>query len=149
MKLKIKKYNYSSDWEYNFLRKIGGEGSFTVPFHCVQYDNFLIVSDSHENSIKVFSREGDFLHKFGKKGVGDGEFNTPGCLSVNKAGHLMVCDELNHRVQVFDLNGKFVTKFGTKGGRIGELRNPASTEVLSDGKIVVSDHKNNRIQIFE
>ena len=132
-----------------FLRKIGEEGSLTYPFHCVQYDNFLIVSDSDENSIKVFSREGDFLYKFGKKGEGDGELNTPRCLSFNKAGHLMVCDAGNHRVQVFELNGKFMRKFGTKGSGIGQLNRPVSTAVLSDGKIVVSDFNNDRIQIFE
>jgi len=132
-----------------FLRKIGGKGSFKKPWHCVQYDNFLIVSDSGENSIKVFSREGEFLYKFGKKGKGDGDFNTPRCLSVNKAGHLMVCSEQNHRVQVFELNGKFLTKFGTRGSGIGELNNPISTAVLSDGRIVVSEFSNNRIQIFE
>jgi len=132
-----------------FICKIGGEGSLKEPLHCIQYDNFLIVSDSAKNSIEVFSREGDLLYKFGKKGEGDGEFNTPRCLSVNKAGHLMVCDAKNHRVQVFELNGKFITKFGTKGSGIGEFNNPVSTAVLSDGKIVVSDFFNNRIQIFE
>ena len=132
-----------------FLRKIGREGSFIGPWHCVQYDNFLIVSDSDENSIKVFSREGDFLYKFGKKGEGDGEFNKPCCLSVNKAGHLMVCDASNHRVQVFDLNGRFITKFGTKGSRTGEFNLPIYTAVYSDGRIVVTDLGNHRIQIFE
>ena len=98
-----------------FLRKIGGEGSFTYPVHCVEYDKYLIVSDGNEHCIKMFSRDGNFLYKFGKQGEGDGEFNNPRFLSINKAEHLMVCDELNHRVQVFELSGKFLTKFGTKG----------------------------------
>ena len=132
-----------------FLRKVGGERFFTFPLHCVQHDKYLIVSDSGEHCIKVFSREGDFLYKFGNKGEGDGEFNEPRCLSVNKAGHLMVCEELNHRVQVFEVNGKFISKFGTKGSGIGEFNKPLSTAVLSDGKIVVSDLVNHRIQIFE
>ncbi|XP_078352842.1 tripartite motif-containing protein 2-like [Oculina patagonica] len=51
-----------------FLRKIGVEGSFTFPFHCIQYDKYLIVSDSDEDCIKVYDREGNFLYKFGKKG---------------------------------------------------------------------------------
>jgi len=131
------------------LRKISGGGSLNNPLHCIQYDNFLIVSDDVENCIKVFSREGDFLYKFGKKGKGDGEFNAPRCLSVNKAGHLMVCDKWNHRVQVFELNGKFITKFGTNGSGIGEFYRPFSTAVLSDGRIVVSEFGNDRIQIIE
>ena len=132
-----------------FLRKIGVEGSFTFPWHCIQYDKYLIVSDSHEHCIKVCDRDGNFLYKFGKKGEGDGELNEPRCLSVDKAGHLMVCDAGNYRVQVFELSGKFITKFGTKGSGIGEFNRPISTAVLSDGWIVVSDYNNHRIQIFE
>ena len=131
------------------LQKIGGEGSFTLPFHCVPYDKYLIVSDSHEHCIKVFERGGKFLHKFGKQGKGDGEFNFPRCLSVNKAGHLMVSESKNHRVQVFELNGRFITKFGTKGNGIGGFENPICMAVLSDGRIVVTEFNNHRIQIFE
>jgi len=133
----------------HFLRKIGEEGSFNTPWHCVQYDNYLIVSDSAENCIKVFYKDGTYLYKFGKKGSGDGEFNQPRCLSVNKAGHLMVCDRENNRVQVFQLSGKFATKFGTQGNRIGKFAGPISTAVLSDGRIAISDFENHRIQIVE
>jgi len=132
-----------------FLRKIGEQGSFTFPYDCVQYENYLIVSDSDENCIKVFNRDGTILYKFGKKGEGNGEFNKPRGLSVNKAGHLLVCDLWNHRVQVFDLSGNFVAKFGTKGRGIGEFDCPLSSTVLSDGRIAVTDYVNNRIQIFE
>ena len=132
----------------HFLRKIGTKGSFSFPFHCIQHRNHLVVSDAHDHCVKVFNREGKFLHKFGKEGDGDGEFNEPGYLSVNKAGQLMVCDLGNHRMQVFELSGKFVTKFGTQGSETGELIRPISTAVLSDGKIVVSDFGNNRLQIF-
>ena len=129
-----------------FLSKIGKEGSFTKPFHRIQHDNYLIVSDSGDHSVTLFDRKGNFLYKCGKRGNADGEFNTPRCLSMDKAGHLMVCDEQNNRIQVFDLSGKFVAKFGTKGSGMGEFDVPA---VLSDGKIVVTDLPNNRIQIFE
>ena len=134
----------------HYLSKIGKEGSFTKPFHCIQYDNYLIVSDRGENCIKVFNKDGLFLYKFGKKGSGDGELDTPSGLLFNKAGHLMVCDRENNRGQVFELSGKFVAKFGTKGSRIGEFINGlVSTAVLSDGRIVASDWGNHRIQIFE
>ncbi|XP_078352834.1 E3 ubiquitin-protein ligase TRIM45-like [Oculina patagonica] len=132
-----------------FFRKIGVEGSFIFPWHCIQYYKYLIVSDHDADCIKVYDRDGNFLYKFGKTGEGDGEFNKPRCLSVNKAGHLMVCDTWNYRVQVFELSGKFVTKFGRKGSGIGEFDLPISTAVLSDGRIVVSDFCNHRIQIFE
>ena len=138
---------FSADGQ--FVHKLGTEGSFTEPFHCIQHDNYLIVLDNGDHSVKLFDRKGNFLHKFGKKGNADGEFNSPHCLSMDKAGHLLVCDTFNHRVQVFDLSGKFVAKFGSKGSGIGKFNAPISAAVLSDGKIVVSDINNNRIQIFE
>ena len=135
-----------------FIRKIGGKGAFTSPYHCVQYEEYLIVSDREKHCVKVLNKEGNFRYKIGKKGNGDGEFNEPHCLSVNKAGHLVVCDTGNHRVQVFELcerSGKFVTKFGTKGKGNGEFNKPISSAVLSDGRIAVTDFENHRVQIFE
>ena len=73
----------------------------------------------------------------------------PGCLFMNKAGHLMVCDGENHRIQVFDLSGKFGAKIGAKGSGMGEFNLPVSAAVLSDGKIVVTDLLNHRTQIIE
>ena len=132
-----------------FLMKIGVQGSLAFPVHCVQCDRYLIVSDYKEHCMKVYDRNGNFQYKFGKQGGGDGEFNGPVCLSVNKSGHLMVCDSGNDRIQVFELNGKFVGKFGTKGSNLGEFKSPWSAAVLSNGRIAVSDLSNHRIQMFE
>ena len=132
-----------------FLMKIGGQGSFSFPFHCVQCDRYLIVSDCHEHCMKVYDRNGNFQYKFGKQGGGDGEFNNPRFLSVNKSGLLMVCDSGNKRIQVFKLNGKFVGKFGTNGSYIEELPSPWSVAVLSNDRIVVSDFGNDYIKMFE
>ena len=132
-----------------FIVKIGGQDCFTAPFHCVQCDELLIVSDSAQGCIKVFNKEGQFQYKFGKKGEGDGEFIHPNLLSVTQSKHLLVCDLGNHRIQVFELTGKFVGKFGTKGSELGEFSWPFSVAVLSNDHIVVSDLGNHRIQIFE
>ena len=132
-----------------FLMKFGGQGSFTYPVHCVQCDRYLIVSDCYEQGMKVYDRNGNFQYKFGKQGGGDGEFNKPRCMSVNKSGHLMVCDRDNNRIQVFEVNGKFVGKFGRDGSNLGEFNDPFSVAVLSNGRIVVCEWKNNRIHILE
>ena len=132
-----------------FLRSIGSEGSFSTPTHCIQYKEYLIASDFEEHCIKVFDKAGHFLYKFGKYGTGDGEFNGPYHLSINKAEHLMVCDTNNHRIQVFEVNGKFLGKFGSEGDKIGQLCRPTSTAVLSDGMIIVTDYDNHRVQIFK
>ena len=132
-----------------FQRSIGSEGSFTFPFYCIQYKEYLIASDFKDDCIKVFDKAGHFLYKFGKRGTGDGEFNGPYHLSINKAEHLMVCDENNHRIQVFEVNGNFIGKFGSKGKKIGRFSRSLSSAVLSDGRIVVTEFYNHRVQIFE
>ena len=132
-----------------FLRIIGEDGSFIYPIHCIQHDNYFIASDGGDHCIKVFDKQGKFLYKFGKRGSGDGEFNQPSFLSVDRAGHLLVCDSLNHRVQVFKLNGEFVTKFGAFGKEEGNFNQPISTAILSDGRIIVTEFGNHRVQIFE
>ena len=129
--------------------KIGGQGSFTYPVHCVQCGEYFIVSDSSEHCIKVFNREGHFQYKFGKQGERDGKFNEPRFLSVTQSKHLLVCDGKNHRIQVFELDGKFVGKFGINGSRLGEFNYPFSVAVLSNDQIVVCDKDNHRIQIFQ
>ena len=135
--------------EGKFLLKIGEQGSFTFTFHCIQCYKYLVVSDTSEHCINAFDRNGHFQYKFGKQGGGDGEFNGPRGLSVNKLGHLMVCDTDNHRIQIFELNGKFVGTFGTNGSNLGELNRPWSTAVLTNGRIVVSDFSNDHIHIPE
>ena len=129
--------------------KIGGQGSFSFPVHCVQCGEYFIVSDSNEHCIKVFNREGHFQYKFGKKGEGNGEFNRPRFLSVTQSKQLLVCDMDNHRIQVFELDGKFVGKFGTDGTKLGEFKEPFTVAVLSNDQIVLCDKNNHRIQIFQ
>ena len=89
------------------------------------------------------------IYKFGKEGSGDGEFNKPFCLSVDRAGHLLVCDSWNHQVQVFKLNGEFLTKFGASVKEEGKFNQPISTAILSDGRIIVTEFVNGQIQVFE
>ena len=132
-----------------FLRRIGEEGSFVVPVHCIQHDNCFIVSDIGDSCIKVFDKQGKFLYSFGTMGAGDGEFNSPFCLSVDKAGHLLVCDASNHRVQVFKLNGELITKFGATGKENKKMKSPVSIAFLSNGRIIVTEFGNDRVHVFE
>ena len=135
--------------EGKFLKKISGQGSFDFPLHCIQYSRYLIVSYHRDHFIRVFDRYGNFQREFGKHGTGNGEFNLPKCLLVNKSGQLMVCDSGNNRIQVFELNGKFAGKFGTRGENLGNFIYPSAIAALSTGRFVVADSSNHRIQIME
>ena len=77
---------------------------FTYPYHCLQHDKYLIVTDRNEHCIIVFDRDWDCLYNFGKKRTVEGEFHRPRCLLVKKAGQLLVLfNSMTPRVQVFEL----------------------------------------------
>lgn len=62
---------------------------------------YIIVADSGNNRIQIFSPEGTFLRSFGSWGSGDAEFKGLEGVAVMKSGSILVCDRENHRVQVF------------------------------------------------
>ena len=85
---------------------------------------------------------------FGKKGSGDGMFNTPYGVAVSDGDEIVVADCHNHRVQVFDSNGTFLRSVGHKGETAGELSYPVGVAINKDRNIFVAENGNNRIQIF-
>ena len=55
-----------------FLMKIGEQGYFTFPIHCVQCDRYLIVSDYLEHCVKVFTMMETFSTSLESKVEGTG-----------------------------------------------------------------------------
>ena len=114
------------------------------PVHCVSHGNRYFVSDFNGHCIKVFSDQGDFLYQFGRRGRGNGDFNLPAGLAVDKSGRLVVCDSYNHRIQLFQLDGTFCYKFGKQPS----FNAPASVAVLSDGKFAVTQYGRCNVQLL-
>lgn len=97
------------------------------------------VSDGYGNSRVVkFNKDGKFLTAWGKKGSGEGEFNLPHAVAVDKNGRVYVGDRENYRMQVFDANGKFITQWKHVGS-------PWGIAIPGDGFIYMCDGHNNRI----
>ena len=119
-------------------------GDQLLPGHCVSHGNRYFVSYECRHCIKVFSDQGDFLYQFGRKGIGDGEFNRPLGLAVDNLGRLVVCDSNNNRIQLFQLDGTFCCKFG----RGPSFNRPASVAVLSDGKFAVTQFGGDNVQLL-
>lgn len=69
-------------------------------FVAINADNHIIVSDFHNHKIKVFDSDGTFLHSFGSNGEGNGQFNAPTGVAVDKMGNILVADWGNSRIQV-------------------------------------------------
>lgn len=97
------------------------------------------VTDGYGNSRVVkFSKDGRYLTAWGKKGKGDGEFDLPHSVVVDRQGRVVVADRENYRVQVFDANGKFLEKWTHVGS-------PWGLDLLPDGSLFITDGHNSRI----
>ena len=91
------------------LQKLGSQGSgtkfpqFNYPrFVCHQAIDHntchIIVSDSGNHCIKVFSHTGEFIRKFGCKGSGDAQLKHPHGICMDSQNRIVVCDRNNKRV---------------------------------------------------
>jgi DNA-binding beta-propeller fold protein YncE len=97
------------------------------------------VTDGYGNSRVVkFTKEGRFIRAWGKKGDGEGEFNLPHAVAVDRRGRVYVGDRTNYRMQVFDEDGKFLAQWKHVGS-------PWGVVVTPDQHILMTDGYNNRI----
>ena len=112
-----------------------GPDKLTEPFSCLPYKNKFFVSNIGKECIKAFDKSGTFLHKFGKQGNQDGQFNHPSGLLIDSSNYLLVCDQQNNRVQQFSLDGRFT------GKSVTHLPNPRKIVATIDGRILVTTPK--------
>ena len=109
----------------------------------------LLVADSVGHCIAVFDLHGKFLSRFGKRGVGPGEFNFPTHVAADSRGDIYVTDSLNSRVQVFDSKGIFVRQIGALGDGAGSFTRPKGVAVDAEGRTYIVDAAFDNFQIFD
>jgi hypothetical protein len=90
----------------------------------------VLVTELGNHRVSQFALDGTFVGIFagtGKKGSGDGEFDSPRVITVlGSSGEAAVADEGNHRVKIFDSEGKYKRQFGTEGKEEdGQFFNPS------------------------
>lgn len=104
-----------------FVRYWGGLGNEPGQFYepsSVELDsNGVVIVAGHEDRVQRFTAEGELIDIFGVPGTGDGEFNHPHGLAVDRdRGDLIyVGDQENDRLQVFTVEGEFVRQWGDAG----------------------------------
>ena len=92
------------------------------------------VTDGYGNSRVVkFSKDGKYITAWGKKGNGEGEFNLPHSVAVDRQGRVYIGDRENHRMQVFDSDGKFLAQWKHVGSPWGLVMMPDESLFMCDG----------------
>ena len=124
-------------------------GTFMWPTSvAVDSQSNVYVADEWLNRISVFTKDGDWIGKWGTPGSGDGEINRPSGLAFDGNDNLYLVDSLNDRVQVFTKEGKFLSKWGSSGSGDGDFNIPWGIEIDKNGDVYVADWRNDRIQKF-
>ena len=108
----------------------------------------VYLADEALNRISIFTKDGDWIGKWGTLGDGDGEFNRPSGLAFDQGDNLFLVDGLNNRIQKFTKEGKFLAKWGEAGMGDGEFNMPWGIEIDKSGYVYVADWRNDRIQKF-
>ena len=63
----------------------------------------ILVADSKDQNVRVFSATGVHLYTFGRQGQGPGDFLGPCCIAFDRSGRLWVKDFGNRRYAAFRL----------------------------------------------
>lgn len=92
-------------------------GRFIEPSSVELDSTGVVIVAGHEDRVQRFDQDGNLIAIFGEPGAGDGQFNHPHGLAVDRArGDLVyVGDQENGRLQVFTREGEFIRQWGDDG----------------------------------
>ena len=83
-----------------FIREFG-QGKLIRPSGLLIADKYVYVSDFRGDCIVVYETSGQYVTSFGRRGLNEGEFDCPFCITSCVDGFIHVCDYGNGRVQIF------------------------------------------------
>lgn len=100
----IIKWVLASDYEdYNYPNGVATDPSGNVYVLMSQSGPPFMLFPPEKPRVEKFGSNGDFITRWGSRGVGDGEFAYPNSLAVDLSGNVYVADTYNHRIQKFSL----------------------------------------------
>uniref|UniRef100_A0A8B9B9V3 RING-type E3 ubiquitin transferase n=1 Tax=Anser brachyrhynchus TaxID=132585 RepID=A0A8B9B9V3_9AVES len=114
----------------------------------------IVVADSNNQCVQVFSNEGQFRLRFGVRGRSPGQLQRPTGVTVDMNGDIIIADYDNRWVSIFSpegkfkSNGKLVTKFGSRGTAERQFAGPHFVAVNNKNEIVVTDFHNHSVKVY-
>lgn len=137
----------------NYVTQWGGtQGSGNAEFNepqgiDVDSDGNVYVCDKQNRRIMKFDSSGTLLTKWGIQGDGDGQFQGPKDLAVDRINNkVYVLDEWQwpRRIQVFDLNGTYLSQWAMTTGD-SRVDQPNGIGIDKDGNVYVSEAQGDNI----
>ena len=117
-----------------------GDGQFRCPSGISIKGDVLYVADRENSRIQKLTSRGEFIHKFGQKGSGQGELDHPMAVIVNSNNRLIVSDYGNKRIQIFNEEGGWLLTIDIKGTDNSSFRCPSGLALDPQGNIHVAEN---------
>src|SRR5262249_26286808 len=133
--------------EFDF---VSGDPSDPTDIHAsiaVAPNGDVVVSDSGNDRIQVFTSQGRFMRQFGSQGAGKGQFGRVFDVAADSAGDLYVVDDLQQGVvQKFSPTGRFVWRIGGEASSDPDLADIHHlTSVDAHGRLVMVSDATGRV----
>ncbi|VDK34420.1 unnamed protein product [Taenia asiatica] len=129
-------------WNKNgMIFAIGARGRGVSEFACplgamFTRDTKLVIVDSNNANVQVFTSSGAFLLRFGEFGSEVGQMVRPTSVAETINSNYLISDFDLHCIHVFQPSGNYMSRFGQRN-----LAGPYDIAVDSKGKIFVADLK--------
>ena len=123
------------------------DGQFSSPRGISIKGEVLYVADSNNHRVQKLTSSGKFLHKFGQKGLGQGEFNWPWAVIIDFNNNLIVSDCENNRIQIFNENGSWLLTIDGKCSG-NHIMFPCGLALDPVGNIHIAMDGSNTIKVF-
>ncbi|XP_067117445.1 tripartite motif-containing protein 2 [Osmerus mordax] len=132
------------DLIYRIGTKGRNKGEFTNLQGVAACSGRILIADSNNQCVQIFSNEGEFKSRFGVRGRSPGQLQRPTGVAVHPNGDIIIADYDNKWVSIFSSEGKFKTKLGS-----GRLMGPKGVSVDQNGHVIVVDNKACTVFIFQ
>lgn len=131
--------------EVNYISRAGDE-PFASPVG-VAFDSSgnVLVSDSVNARVYVFSIQGEYLRELGR---GEVAFQRPAGIAVAGNGDVYVVDVLAHKLKKFDKAGRYLGDFPREGSG-DPLNLPSNVAVDREGSVYVTDSMNFTVKKYD
>ena len=109
----------------------------------------VLMTDAEAGQVVRVRSGGVEVARSGRRGTGDGEFNTPTAVAEAPDGTIWILDTFNFRVQQLDPELRYLSQFGQHGDGSGHFALAKGLVIDPDGHLYVSDARFDAVQVFD
>jgi tripartite motif-containing protein 71 len=139
------------------IHKFSGSGTFIADWQIdVPADPFAFASpssiavdrttgtvfctDFYNNRIQVTTGTGGYIGEWGSAGSGDGQFNSPRAIALDRVGNVYVADTGNSRIQKFTTAGQYLGQWPAP--------EPVGLVIAGNGDVYVVENLSDGVEVF-